>query len=96
MEDMVRAFSALGNRRRFKIVVSLLESGEVTVGEISRWHRIHQTAASRHLRKLEIAGLVRGDQRGAYVYYSADVDSSSLAIRSILGIIKRSPKRRVK
>jgi len=53
MEDLKRAFNALGNRRRLKILVSLLESGEATVGEIAQRHRIHITSASRHLTKLE-------------------------------------------
>jgi|GEM_PF-2401332 len=96
MEEMRRAFNALGNRKRLKIVVSLLQSGEISVGEIARHHRMHRTTASRHLGKLEAAGLVKTRQHGPYVYYSADTRSSSTGIRSILRTIQKSPKRRVK
>jgi len=96
MEDLRRAFNALGNRRRLKILVSLLESGEVTVGEIARYHRIHRTAASRHLGKLEAAGLVKARPQGTYVHYLTDIESSSPGIRSILRVIRDSPKRRIK
>ncbi|TET44929.1 ArsR family transcriptional regulator [candidate division TA06 bacterium] len=96
MEDMARAFAALGNQRRFKIMVSLLGLREDTAGSIANTHRLHPTVASKHLKKLEVARLVRGERRGRCVYYSAETDSSSIAIRSILSILRRSPKRRVR
>lgn len=94
MEDLLRVFQALSNRRRLKIVVSLLDSGKATAGSIAARHRIHQTTASRHLRKLEAAGLVRGVQQKQCVYYSAQTHGASIAIRSILMVIHQSPKRR--
>ena len=96
MEDMARAFRALGSPRRLRIMVSLLESGEESVGSIADAHRVHWTVASRHLKKLEAARLVRGERRGRCVYYSAETNSSSIAIRSILSILRRSPKRRIR
>ena len=96
MEDLRRAFNALGNRKRLKILVSLLESGGATVGEIPQRHRIHITSASRHLTKLESAGLLRTRQRAQYVYYSPDTSSKSSTIRTILDLVRNSPKRRIK
>ena len=96
MEDLRRAFHALGNRKRLKIMVSLLESGEASVGQLSLHHRMPITTASRHLKKLEGAGLVRGRQQGTYVFYSADTLSRSSAVRGILATLRKSPKRRVK
>ncbi|MFQ5905929.1 MAG: ArsR/SmtB family transcription factor [bacterium] len=96
MEDLRRAFNALGNRKRLKILVPLLESGEATVGEIAQKHRIHITSASRHLTRLESTGLLTTRQRAQYVYYSPDTSSKSCAIRTILNLIRNSPRRRIK
>jgi DNA-binding transcriptional ArsR family regulator len=96
MEDLRRVFDALRNGKRLKIVVSLLESGEATVGQISNEHKLPLTTTSRHLKLLEGAGVVRTRQQGTYVYYSADTLSPSFAVRSVLSTIRRSPKRRRK
>ena len=96
MEDMVGAFAALGNQRRLRIMVSLLGLGEDTAGSIANTHRLHPTVASKHLKKLEAARLVRGVRGGRCVYYSAETNSSSIAIRSILSILRRCPKRGVR
>lgn len=96
MEDMKKAFSALGNRRRLKLVTLLLESGEITVGQVSQRQRLSLQTASRHLRILESAGLLRSRQQGKYVYYSADTVSPSATVRGILTVIRRSPKRRIR
>jgi len=96
MEDLRRAFGVLGNRRRFKILISLLQSGEHTVGGIALYHKMHITTVSKHLRKLETVGLLKSRRQGTSVYYSADTLSRSAAIRGILGIIRSSPKRRIK
>ncbi|HEY2660253.1 MAG TPA: metalloregulator ArsR/SmtB family transcription factor [Caulobacteraceae bacterium] len=55
---MLTTFTALADPVRLR-VVALLFDGERSAGEIERALRISQPAASKHLRSLRLAGLVR-------------------------------------
>jgi DNA-binding transcriptional ArsR family regulator len=94
MENLRKAFEALGNRTRLDILVSLMESGEESVGGISRRHKLSMTTTSRHLKILQNAGLVEGKQVGRNVYYGPENYSRSISVRSLLTLIQKSPKRR--
>jgi DNA-binding transcriptional ArsR family regulator len=91
-----KAFEALSNEKRLDILISLMDSGESNVGKIARKHKLTMTTTSRHLKILENAGLVRGNQMGRNVVYSAETYSPSLSVRSLLTLIEKSPKRRTR
>jgi DNA-binding transcriptional ArsR family regulator len=55
---MLTAFAALADPAR-RQVVDLLRSGERSAGEIERVLEVNQPAASKHLKALREAGLVR-------------------------------------
>ncbi len=55
---MLNTFTALADPIRFQ-VVTLLRDGERSAGEIERALEISQPTASKHLRSLRLAGLVR-------------------------------------
>ncbi|MCR5878836.1 helix-turn-helix transcriptional regulator [Phenylobacterium sp. J367] len=56
-------FHALGDATRRRMLLSLAE-GERSVGELAAPHRMSLAAASKHIKALERAGLVRREVRG--------------------------------
>jgi ArsR family transcriptional regulator len=62
-------FRVLSEPIRLKILQALRE-GELTVTDLTHEIGISQPNASKHLRILQDAGILRRDQRGNSVYYS--------------------------
>ncbi len=74
--ELARGFSALADPVRLR-VLSLLagsEAGEVCVCDFVDPLGKSQPTISHHLKILSEAGLVRGDRRGKWVWYSLDRD----------------------
>ncbi|HHV62861.1 MAG TPA: winged helix-turn-helix transcriptional regulator [Firmicutes bacterium] len=69
LRDSVRAFRALGQETRFRIV-SLLLSKTFSVGELEKHLKVSQSAISQQLRVLEKAGLVKLQKEGKYTFCS--------------------------
>ena len=72
--DMAKRFSALGDPARLRILSMLAAApeGEVCVCEFVGPVGKSQPTISHHLRILGEAGLVHGDRRGKWVWYSLD------------------------
>ncbi|MBI2235100.1 MAG: winged helix-turn-helix transcriptional regulator [Micavibrio aeruginosavorus] len=62
-------FQALASQARRKILAYLSE-GELTAGEIAERFNMTKPSISKHLSLLEGAGLIKGDKRGQFIYYS--------------------------
>ncbi len=60
---MDAVFHALGDATRREMLRSLI-GGERSVGELAAPHRMSLAAASKHIKALERAGLVRREIRG--------------------------------
>ena len=58
MTDLISAFAALGDPTRFAIVERLMNSGELSAGELQDISNISAPAISRHLKVLRQAGLI--------------------------------------
>lgn len=69
LSDSVRAFRALGQETRFRIV-SLLAWNKLNVGELEKHLGVSQSAISQQLRVLEEAGLVKLQKEGKYTFCS--------------------------
>jgi ArsR family transcriptional regulator len=84
--DMAKGFSALADPARLRILSMLAAApeGEVCVCEFVAPVGKSQPTISHHLRILGEAGLVHGDRRGKWVWYS--IDRERLArLRAALG-----------
>lgn len=68
---MLHAFAALADPARRR-VVEVLRDGERSAGEIERALAVNQPAASKHLRALREAGLVRVRKDAQRRFYSLD------------------------
>lgn len=60
-------FKALGNDRRLFIISYIHKHGSTPVCDIAEELNISEQAASRHLKKLERARIVRQKREGEYV-----------------------------
>ncbi len=72
--EMARGFHALGDPVRLRLLSMLAAapSGEICVCEFVGPLGKTQGTISHHLKILGEAGLVRGDRRGKWVWYSLD------------------------
>ena len=84
--DLERQLKALANRRRFAIVRFLRKKKEAHVGSIAEEISLSFKATSRHLSRLEAAGLIDKEQRSANVFYRL-ADNMPHTLRAILPIL---------
>ncbi|HHV62554.1 MAG TPA: winged helix-turn-helix transcriptional regulator [Firmicutes bacterium] len=71
VSDSVRAFRALGQETRFRIV-SLLAWKKFNVGELEKHLGVSQSAISQQLKILEEVGLVKLQKEGKYTFCSVN------------------------
>ncbi len=72
--DAPRAFRALGDRKRLR-VLQLLGSGERCVCELAAVIGAKQPLLSFHLKTLRAAGLVVAARRGTWIFYRLNEDA---------------------
>ncbi len=70
MHELIKAFKALSDETRLRILKLLEERAELCVCEIMQALNISQTRASRNLGILKDAGFVHDRREGLWVYYS--------------------------
>lgn len=73
-DDVVKAFGALAQDTRLKILNLLVESGQngLPAGDISLALGVPQNTLSFHLSHLEHSGLVHRRRAGRFIIYSAN------------------------
>lgn len=83
--DLAHAFSALADPARLRLLSMLAtaDAGEVCACDLVEPLGKSQPTVSHHLKVLSEAGLVRGDKRGRWVWYSI-VPERVDALRSAL------------
>jgi ArsR family transcriptional regulator len=68
----VRLLAALADPARLAIVRQLASDGSVCACDFSSCDGLSQPTVSHHLRVLREAGVVRGERRGTWIWYSLD------------------------
>lgn len=68
-KELERFFKALANERRIKILWELWEHGSQNVGQVSKNIELSYRSTSKHLQKLEKAGLLTRRRRKFSVIY---------------------------
>jgi ArsR family transcriptional regulator, arsenate/arsenite/antimonite-responsive transcriptional repressor len=85
-----RAFTALGDEHRQRILLTF-ESGErLNIGEIVAVSTLSRTAVSHHLRILREAGVLQSRKEGKEVYFWIDKKFLIEAMETVVGFIKRN------
>lgn len=83
MSDAVRAFKALSDGTRLRILNILLER-ECCVCEVMQVLGISQPSASRHLSILHDAGLLKARKEGIWMYYAVDQAGMPAYVQEII------------
>ncbi len=86
MKNITEVLKALSDETRLRIISLLKEGEEFCVCHIMDILEITQTKASRHLKRLRNAGLVKDRQQAQWVHYSLTFKNDSL----IDEIVKRA------
>ena len=87
MKEFIKVMKALSDPNRVKMV-KILQSRPLCVCEIKETLGIAQSTASKHLKLLEDAGLVRSFKDGLWVNYSLADGSDSPYSASMIGNLK--------
>jgi len=92
MKELTKLFKALANERRLRILYLLAKKGKGTVSSISRNLDLSIRSISKHLLKLEDAGLVERKQTSKWVYYFLN-DNPKDDVKYLLKILRRRRRR---
>ena len=76
MQTEIQLFKALSDSTRLRMLLLLLNHGELCVCDLMESLQIPQSTASRHLALLRNAGLVDGQRRGTWMYYQIVEDQA--------------------
>jgi ArsR family transcriptional regulator, arsenate/arsenite/antimonite-responsive transcriptional repressor len=77
MKQIARAFKALADETRLRILALLLAEGELCVCDIMAALQLPQSTVSRHLAYLKNTGWVDDRREGVWMYYSIDKQGSA-------------------
>lgn len=88
MQELLKAFKALGDETRIRLL-KLLQERELCVCELMQALNMTQSRVSRNLGILKNAGLVKDRRDGLWVHYSLDDDAKPY-IKSLLEMLKDS------
>ncbi len=83
LEHVAERFRVLGDATRLSIIRTLIDDGEMNVGELVERLDTSQANVSKHLRTLHDAGIVTRRAEGTSAYYSV-TDPSLLPMCSIV------------
>ena len=71
-QDLAETFRVLADPGRVRLIVALLEAGELCVCDLASATGLSETACSHNLRLLRSQRLVRYRKQGRNVYYALD------------------------
>ena len=80
---MDKVFEALASTPRRKILAYLSET-ELSAGEIAERFDMAKPSLSKHLKILESAGLISGEKRGQFIFYSLQRDNLAHTLSGFL------------
>lgn len=72
IELAAHRFALLGDPTRLRILHTVMEKGELSVGGIAAAAGVSRFNASAHLNRLALAGIVERRRQGTTVYYRVD------------------------
>ncbi len=89
LHQLVRAFKALSDPTRVRILKLLLKRKSLCVCEIMQALEMPQARISRHLAILREAGFVRDERHGLWVHYSIEDDPPTPYPREFTELLAR-------
>ena len=83
-----RAFTALGDEHRQRILLTFERGERLNVGQIVEVSTLSRSAVSHHLKLLKESGVLQSEKQGKEVYYWIDKDFLEDALEAVLHYIK--------
>lgn len=90
-KEAAALLKALSNDRRL-MILCLLSSGEMTVGELEKRVGLRQSALSQHLARLRRDGLVTTRRESQNIYYAVVGDAAIRVIETLAGLYCPTPE----
>lgn len=88
IEEAARRFALLGDPTRLRILHTLMQSGELSVGQAAEASGTTRFNASAHLNRLAAAGLVARRRVASTVYYRVADDNLPNVCEWICGSVR--------
>lgn len=76
-EEAARAFKALGDENRLRIMGIVAERGDVCACSLLDELEMTQPTLSHHMKLLKDAGLVKAKKEGRWMHYSLDSETTA-------------------
>jgi len=83
-----RAFTALGDEHRQRILLTFERGERLNVGQIVDVSTLSRSAVSHHLKLLKEAGVLQSEKQGKEVYYWIDRAFLDDALTAVLRYVK--------
>ncbi len=83
-----RAFTALGDEHRQRILLTFERGERLNVGQIVEVSTLSRSAVSHHLKLLREAGVLASEKRGKEVYYWVDRAFLEDALQAVLDYVR--------
>ena len=83
-----RAFTALGDEHRQRILLTFEKGERLNVGQIVEVSTLSRSAVSHHLKLLRDAGVLQSEKIGKEVYYWVNTPFLSDSLEAVLGFIR--------
>lgn len=83
-----RAFTALGDEHRQRILLTFEPGERLNVGQIVEVSTLSRSAVSHHLKLLREAGVLASEKVGKEVYYRVDKDFLETSLAAVLRYIR--------
>jgi len=83
-----RAFTALGDEHRQRILLTFERGERLTVGQIAEVSTLSRPTVSHHLKLLREAGVLDSEKIGKEVFYWVDKAFLEESLEAVLGFIR--------
>ncbi len=83
-----RAFTALGDEHRQRILLTFERGERLNVGQIVAVSTLSRSAVSHHLKLLKDAGVLKSEKVGKEVFYWVDKEFLEESLAAVLGYIR--------
>jgi len=83
-----RAFTALGDEHRQRILLTFEPGERLNVGQIVEVSTLSRSAVSHHLKLLKSSGVLQSKKEGKEVYYWIDKDFLEGSLSAVLQYIR--------
>ena len=87
-QSMSKAFTAMGDEHRQRILLTFERGDRLNVGQIVEVSTLSRSAVSHHLRLMREAGVLNSEKVGKEVYYWVNAEFLEQSLEAVLRFIR--------